>query len=218
MSLFSKRNNVTGIFNSYKSLIWIKGSANKISSKSKIINSNLRVNGVGNEIDFGTGLLNKCIIRLSGKSNSLIIEDNETISNLIIHIRGEGNIIRIGKGTSIGGARIINIGIKNTINIGESCMLSDNIEIWASDSHPIFNKKTGEVINLEKPINIGNKVWIGTHTKILKGTIIKDGAIIAMGTILNGEVPNNVIYGDNPNRILKQDVYWEKFYTNKILH
>jgi acetyltransferase-like isoleucine patch superfamily enzyme len=218
LKIISFQNYFSGTLNSFKSWFNARGKKNEIICKSLVCRSNIQIFGESNKFICGTGILNNCLIRMSGISNIVEIEDNETISNLTIHVRGENNVIKIGKGTSIGGARIINVGIKNSVTIGNSCMLSDNIEIWASDSHPIYSTKTNEIINSEQPITIGNKVWIGTHVKILKGAIIEDDSIIAMGTILTGKVPNNTVFGGNPNRILKQDVFWNKFCPNKLLY
>jgi acetyltransferase-like isoleucine patch superfamily enzyme len=215
---FSRLNSSIGLFNSYKSTFWIKGEENKLFNKSVIGHSSIRIYGKENKVQIGKGELSKSNIRISGNSNTLLIEDNEKICNLNLHIRGVNNLVKIGKGTSIGGAKIINVGITNSITIGESCMLSDNIEIWASDSHPIYNQVTGEIINPEQSISIGDKVWIGAHVKILKGTIIGNDSVIALGTILKGWVPNNVVYGGNPNKVIKEHVFWEKMYMNQILH
>lgn len=218
LKLFSRLNHTSGLFNSYKSTFWIKGEENEILSKSVIGLSNIRIYGKENKVSIGKGELTHSNIRISGKSNTILIEDNAKIRNLNIHIRGVNNLVKIGKGSSIGGAKIINVGITNSIIIGEACMLSDNIEIWGSDTHPIYNQVTGEIINPEQSISIGNKVWIGAHVKILKGTIIGNDSVIALGTILKGQVPNNVVYGGNPNKIIKEKVFWEKRYKNRILH
>ena len=39
------------------------------------------------------------------------------------------------------------------------------------------------------PIKIGNNVWIGANSIILRGTVIGDNAVIGAGSIVKGEVP-----------------------------
>ena len=69
--------------------------------------------------------------------------------NLIKFIRGRKCICYIGNETSVGGVRIVCMGEKNNVIIGNRCMFSDNIEIWATDSHSIYNKDR-EIINCSK--------------------------------------------------------------------
>lgn len=45
----------------------------------------------------------------------------------------------------------------------------------------------------EAEIIIGNNVWIGANVTILKGTKIGDNAVIAAGSVLVGEVPENSV-------------------------
>ena len=42
-------------------------------------------------------------------------------------------------------------------------------------------------------IEIGNNVWIGANTIILRGTKIGDNAVIAAGSIVKGEVPTGAV-------------------------
>ena len=56
----------------------------------------------------------------------------------------------------------------------------------------------------EKPVFIGNDVWIGGHVIILPGINIGNGCIIGAGSVVTRDVPDNVIVGGNPARILKE--------------
>ena len=52
-------------------------------------------------------------------------------------------------------------------------------------------------------ISIGNDVWIGSHSVILPGITIKDGAVIAAGSIVTKDVPSNAIVAGNPATIIR---------------
>ena len=54
-----------------------------------------------------------------------------------------------------------------------------------------------------EPIVIGNDVWIGSRSLIMKGVHIGDGAIIAAGSVVTKDVPPYEIWGGNPARFLK---------------
>ncbi|MEP7279954.1 MAG: acyltransferase, partial [Bacteroidota bacterium] len=110
-----------------------------------------------------------------------------------------------------GGVRIINVGTGNNISIGAGCLFADFIEIWGSDTHPIYNEKN-ELINKEEPIIIKDNVWVGARAAILKGVTIESGSIVGMGSLVVNDVPESCITAGNPNRIIKNNVRWALHY------
>lgn len=54
------------------------------------------------------------------------------------------------------------------------------------------------------PVNIGNNVWIGGRAVINPGVDIGDNVVIASGALITKDVPDNVVVGGNPARIIKQ--------------
>jgi len=52
------------------------------------------------------------------------------------------------------------------ITFGDNCLLSWNILFMDTDAHPVYNQ-TDHIINEDKAIKIGNKVWIGCRCTIL---------------------------------------------------
>ena len=49
------------------------------------------------------------------------------------------------------------------ITLGDDCMVSVQVHLQQTDSHPIFDARNGERINRGKHIRIGNHVWIDTN-------------------------------------------------------
>ena len=52
------------------------------------------------------------------------------------------------------------------------------------------------------PIVIGDNVWIGMHAVILPGVRIGSNVIIGANSVVNNDVPDNVIAVGNPCRVI----------------
>ena len=55
-----------------------------------------------------------------------------------------------------------------------------------------------------RPVEIGNDVWIGGYVSILPGVKIGDGAILAAGAVITHDVPPYTIVGGVPARVIKK--------------
>lgn len=55
----------------------------------------------------------------------------------------------------------------------------------------------------DKECKIGNDVWIGANSTILRGVIIGDGAVIGAGSVVTRSVPPYAIVAGNPAKIIK---------------
>ena len=61
-----------------------------------------------------------------------------------------------------------------------------------------------------KPVTIGDNVWIGGRAIINPGVTIGDNAVIASGAVVTKDVPNNVVVGGNPAKIIKTKIIFER--------
>ena len=62
------------------------------------------------------------------------------------------------------------------------------------------------MINENKPIEIGNHVWIGAKSTILKGTKIADGSVIGAGSLGTGLLSDEKsIYAGQPAKLIKEE-------------
>ncbi len=179
--------------------------------KTTIEKTRIYIKGENNEIFTNNSRISNSSIEIIGNNNKIILESNIKLTKAIIIVRGNNCSIKIGENTSFEGIRIVNIGKKNYINIGRNCLFSDNIELWASDTHTILDQNN-KMINAEKPIEIGDRVWVGSHVMILKGVVIENDSVIGMGSIVTKNVPAKSINVGIPNRTIKKNITWKTDY------
>ena len=54
------------------------------------------------------------------------------------------------------------------------------------------------------PIIIGNNVWVGANTVILRGAEIGDNSVIGAGCIVKGKIPENSVFVQKRQSIYKK--------------
>ena len=99
----------------------------------------------------------------------------------------------------------------STVKFGDDVLGGWNISVRDCEGHPVYDIISGEKKVNIKPVTIGNHVWIGTESKILKGTYIDDGSIVGLGSVLtkNYSGKRNIVVAGNPAAIVKENVSWE---------
>ncbi len=159
------------------------------------------------------GYMYKTKMVISGKGNRIVINNGAKVYNSTLRLRGENSDIIIGNNTNAGSLYAVCMGDNNYINIGESCMISDNVEIWSTDGHSITDNSTGELLNASKPVVIGNRVWLGKNSVILQGVEVKDGTIVGMNSVVTKDTEPFSIVAGNPARTVCNNVNWSERYT-----
>lgn len=195
---------------SYDSLLTIKGrKKNKIIFTGSLLrNTKIRVIGKNNSVQISPkNRLMNCNIVIIGNNCKINIESNCTLKNLEIWLEDEGSEVFIGNATSIEGGHIAATE-GESIKIGSDCMFSHRIEIRNGDSHSIITKETNQRINRAKSVIIGQHVWLGADAKVLKGSKVNEGAVIATGAIVSGIVEANCIWAGNPAKKIKENIFW----------
>ncbi len=112
-----------------------------------------------------------------------------------------GSNIKLGKKVFIN----FNCCILDTaeVSIGDNVLIGPNVQIYAA-THPLDIKTRNSLLEYAKPITIGNDVWIGGGAIICPGVRVGNGVVIAAGSVVINDVPDNVMVAGNPAIIKKE--------------
>jgi acetyltransferase-like isoleucine patch superfamily enzyme len=119
-----------------------------------------------------------------------------------------GGTLTIGAGTTCESAVIA--AQTERIVIGSDCMLSFSIEIRTTDTHAIYDVDTGERVNPDQPVVIGDHVWLAKQAVVLKGTTIGSGSVIGTRALASGTFPALSLSAGVPARVLRENVTWTR--------
>lgn len=112
--------------------------------------------------------------------------------------------IIIGDDVGISGATVY---ARERIEIGSHTRIGANVKIIDNDFHPTDPALRLEASHLNmgiKPVSIGENVFIGCNSIILKGATIGDNTTIGAGSVVSGTIPENCIAAGNPARVIKR--------------
>lgn len=156
----------------------------------------------------------KCAIISNGNiKNSIEIDEGSHIAGLLYTAINKGKII-IGKNTYLGeSSRIYSV---KGVFIGNNVQIAHNVNIFDNNIHSLQHLKRRQefVVNTtkgfsqindvhEKEVIIGDDVWVGTGSIILKGVTIGENSIIGAGSVVVKDVPPNTIVAGNPAKVIK---------------
>ncbi|MFK8104690.1 MAG: DapH/DapD/GlmU-related protein [Saprospiraceae bacterium] len=113
-----------------------------------------------------------------------------------------GEFIRIGNNVGIG--EFAYLGGGGGLEIGSNCIIG---QYFSCHPENHYYDSAYELIRLQgvsrKGIRIGENCWIGAKVTILDGVTIGDNCVIAAGAVVTKNVPENMVVGGVPARILK---------------
>ena len=112
--------------------------------------------------------------------------------------------LKLGNGSGIGA----NCSVPSGVTIGDHVMMGIDILMFTNEHrHNDLTVPMGLQGRTEvEPIVIGDDVWIGSRSLIMKGVQIGNGAIIAAGSVVTKNVPPYEIWGGNPAHFLKSRI------------
>ena len=88
------------------------------------------------------------------------------------------------------------------IYVGDGTMFGPHVTI-ATAGHPIDPTSRGKGLQYNMPVRIGKNCWLGAGVIVLPGVTIGDNSVIGAGSVVNKDIPANVVAVGNPCRVLR---------------
>lgn len=124
-----------------------------------------------------------------------------------------GNILRLfqisflrASGAKIGKNTMISLGAKidvrrGKVDIGDNCLITHGCYILSHDgaAHVLDENDSGSGF-----VKIGDHVFIGVNTVVMRNVTIGSNSIIGAGSVVNKDIPEGVVAVGNPIKIIKK--------------
>lgn len=112
-----------------------------------------------------------------------------------------GKYTRFGKGTFVNhGCYFMDGG---TIHIGENVFIGPFCGFYTA-SHPIGFADRNKGLERALPITVGDNCWFGANVSVMQGVTIGAGCVIAAGSVVTGDIPENCLAAGVPAQIKKR--------------
>ena len=108
--------------------------------------------------------------------------------------------VKIGKNTMISLGAKIDIH-RGEVTIGDNCLITSGVKILSHDG-------ASRMINFDDygkgKVIIGNNVFIGVNSIILKNVTIGDNCVIGAGSVISKDIPSQSLVVGNPGKIIRK--------------
>lgn len=125
-----------------------------------------------------------------------------------VHI-GDGTSLRCHEGTMRVGDKTVfgrNIVVNGylDISIGGSCIIADMV--YLTDFDHVFSDVHVPIKDqgiAKRPVRIGDDVWLGTKSTVVRGTSVGSGSVVAAHAVVTRDLPPFSVAAGVPARVLR---------------
>lgn len=141
----------------------------------------------------------RCVLCSDSQINALGVNHPVVLRTL-----SPGAEIVIGADTGMSGGSIC---AAASIRIGAGCLIGANVTLADTDFHALnpssrrYNRNPDDIG--VAPIVIGDNVFIGADTFVLKGVRIGKNSVIGAGSVVTRDVPENAVAAGNPATVIR---------------
>lgn len=146
-------------------------------------------------------------VHLAGRQDVAVVIGTDTgVYDGTFFDLGPDGEVRIGNGCSIVGAIFAT---NSSVTVGDHVLIAH--EVVFADTPFARPAEPGETVSMEitrnKPrrrnIVVGDGAWIGANVVVLGGISIGEDAIVAAGSVVDGDVPSGAVWAGNPGRVVR---------------
>ena len=123
-----------------------------------------------------------------------------------------------GKNTHLGDGVYANFNLTlvddTDIYIGDHVMIGPNVTI-DTGTHPVCPELRERGVQYNLPVIIGANVWIGAGAILLPGVRVGENSVIGAGSLVNKDIPANVVAVGSPCRVLREITQRDREYYHK---
>lgn len=151
-------------------------------------------------------------MRIKSAIKKIVLGPRATRDSYVAYLRtlgmviGENTVIYSPNRCTIDETRPWMIEIGNNVSITEGVTILTHGYDWS-----VFKGMYGDVLGSAGRVKIGDNVFIGMNSTILKGVTIGSNVVIGANSLINKDVPDNCVVVGNPQRVVCDiDSYLEK--------
>ncbi|OUL07521.1 transferase [Sedimentibacter sp. SX930] len=149
---------------------------------------------------------------IKGLIFKMLLGKKASSETYINYLRKKG--AKIGDRTIFFSPHQISVDVVNPwlIEIGDDVQITGGVRILTHDySWSVLKHKYGEILGSVGKVKIGNNVFIGSDSILLKNTDIGNNVIVGAGSVVNNKIPDNCIAAGNPCKVIMSlDEFYEK--------
>jgi acetyltransferase-like isoleucine patch superfamily enzyme len=131
----------------------------------------------------------------------LVLGRNVTLSDgCALEIGPKGRLV-IGDDVFIGRHSVVVA--QELVALGSHALVAEHCTIRDQDHHVDPLERLRESRHLTAPVHVGPNVWLGAGVRVLRGSQIGEGSVVAANAVVRGVVPPRVVVGGIPARVLR---------------
>lgn len=88
------------------------------------------------------------------------------------------------------------------LTIGDDVAIANEVYITDTNSHGVEGRPV-----VEAPVSIGSGTWVGARAMVLPGVSIGRRVLVAAGSVVTRDVPDDVLVAGNPARVVRSLSY-----------
>lgn len=88
------------------------------------------------------------------------------------------------------------------VTFGDNVFIAPDCGFYTA-GHPIDTERRNQGLEYAHPITVGDNVWFGGGVKVMPGVTIGSNVVIAAGSVVTKDIPDNMIAGGVPCKVLR---------------